>query len=200
MNIKVGDSKKCYMCKKTKPLTDFYKMKKGYYSSRCKPCDNVKGRLYFKTHPEISRANKMKWRNENPWSNCWQNAKTRCTDNRKRSWKWYGGKGIKVLATIKDFKTLWFRDKAYLMSCPSIDRIDSNGHYSLENCRFIEKSLNASRTVKGVMQLTLKGKKVKEFASMNMASDITGVPRSGISAVCHDKQLTSGGYKWQFTK
>jgi hypothetical protein len=37
---------------------------------------------------------------------------------------------------------LWFRDKAYLMRHPSIDRIDSNGNYELNNCQFIEMKRN----------------------------------------------------------
>lgn len=48
--------------------------------------------------------------------------------------------------TVEDFKFLWFRDRAYLMKKPSIDRINSNGHYELNNCRFIELIINQSRT------------------------------------------------------
>ena len=43
-----------------------------------------------------------------------------------------------MLMSVDDFKTLWFRDKAYLMRQPSIDRLDSNKNYELSNCRYIE--------------------------------------------------------------
>ena len=38
---------------------------------------------------------------------------------------------------------MWFRDKAYLMKKPSIDRINSKGDYELSNCRFLELSENS---------------------------------------------------------
>lgn len=59
-------------------------------------------------------------------------------------YKWYGGRGIKCLISSLELKELWFRDKAYEMKRPSIDRIDKNGHYTKENCRYIELKLNSS--------------------------------------------------------
>lgn len=44
---------------------------------------------------------------------------------------------------VKDFKELWFRDKAWLLKSPSIDRIDPSQGYIKENCRFIERSENS---------------------------------------------------------
>jgi hypothetical protein len=41
-----------------------------------------------------------------------------------------------------EIKELWFRDKAMLMINPTIDRIDRNGNYTKENCRFIEAKEN----------------------------------------------------------
>lgn len=47
--------------------------------------------------------------------------------------------------TVEDFKYLWFRDKAFEMKTPSIDRIDTKGDYIIENCRFIEFEINNNR-------------------------------------------------------
>ena len=65
---------------------------------------------------------------------------------------------------INDFKTLWFRDKAYSMECPSIDRIDNNGHYSIDNCRYIEMAENrrAGMAIGGRSKSELKIKTARE--------------------------------------
>ena len=47
--------------------------------------------------------------------------------------------------SIQEVKTLWFRDRAYLLKQPSIDRIDGNGDYVFTNCRFIEMEDNRKR-------------------------------------------------------
>lgn len=47
--------------------------------------------------------------------------------------------------TREEIKTLWFRDFAYLMKRPSIDRIDTYGDYVFSNCRFIEFIDNLKR-------------------------------------------------------
>lgn len=87
---------------------------------------------------DIDRINKKKfdknkWKTIYPWLRSYHAAKSRCKKNPA-----YVRKGIKFLMTQEDFKFLWFRDKGYSLSRPSIDRIDCNGNYVLNNCRFIE--------------------------------------------------------------
>ena len=56
----------------------------------------------------------------------------------------YGGRGIRFLLSKEDMAQLWYRDNAANLLEPSLGRIDSNGDYSINNCRFLEVS-DASR-------------------------------------------------------
>lgn len=52
---------------------------------------------------------------------------------------------IKNRITVQELEQLWFRDKAWRLKKPSIDRIDPRGDYVFENCRFIEHVENSRR-------------------------------------------------------
>ena len=54
-------------------------------------------------------------------------------------------KGIQCLITKDELRQLWFRDKAYLLKVPSIDRIRNSDNYTFDNCRFIENIDNIRR-------------------------------------------------------
>ncbi len=117
----------CPKCEEEKLLTEFYQHKKGKnkgYFSLCKQCRKERQRRY---------------RELNPWSIALSGIVGRCKDKAQC----YLKKGIKNFLTTKDLKALWFRDKAYLMKRPSIDRKNNDGHYTLENCRYIELSENS---------------------------------------------------------
>jgi len=57
----------------------------------------------------------------------------------------YAKRGIKNYLSPEDVKMMWFRDKAYLMEKASIDRIDGNGDYTLDNTRMMELDENIKR-------------------------------------------------------
>lgn len=90
---------------------------------------------YFKTHQ--------------PWYRSLEMAKARCTNPNNNRYHRYGGRGIVVDITFIGMGLLWYRDKAYLMECPTIDRIDKDKNYTMTNCRFIERSENSSLGSKG---------------------------------------------------
>lgn len=71
--------------------------------------------------------------------------KSRCSKKNNPSYKSYGAKGVKCYLSIDDLEYLWNRDKAAFMRQPSLDRINSNGHYHLNNCRFMELIENIKR-------------------------------------------------------
>jgi hypothetical protein len=80
---------------------------------------------------------------DNPWYSSLEKARSRCNNPKNASYKYYGEKGIVCKLTLQEVKFLWFRDKAYLLKRPSIDRENSDGHYEVSNCRFIEFKENS---------------------------------------------------------
>ena len=83
-----------------------------------------------------------------PWMFPYKSAKSRCEYEKKESYNRYGGIGIQFLLSMEEVKLLWTRDQASQLQRPSIDRINSKGHYTYNNCRFIELGLNSSRRTK----------------------------------------------------
>lgn len=81
----------------------------------------------------------------NPWVKTARNIYKRCNQRSSFKYKYYGAKGIKNLISIPELKSLWFRDRAWLMKNPTIDRIDPDGNYELSNCRYIEMEENVAR-------------------------------------------------------
>lgn len=72
----------------------------------------------------------------------WYRMKGRCNNPNNKSYKWYGGKGIKVeWKTYQDFKNDMYSDylkhrEIYGHKNTTIDRIDSSKNYCKENCRW----------------------------------------------------------------
>lgn len=75
---------------------------------------------------------------EDPLARKLRRIKQRCTDRNSLDYKWYGAKGIECHLTVEDLNYLFERDNAHTMKRPSVDRKDSKGHYTVENCRIIE--------------------------------------------------------------
>lgn len=80
-----------------------------------------------------------------PLYNVWRAMKERCNSPNSISYKWYGGKGVKICDewnnSYESFRD-WAVANGYTEGL-SIDRIDSNLGYLPENCRWLTRAENA---------------------------------------------------------
>ena len=147
--------KTCRKCGETKSVDQFSKQKSNRdgRSFCCKVCAAKYARNRYVNLPANVKSIANKQSDERkklvaikfPWRQSLMHAKRRCNYPKSKSYKWYGARGIKCLLSVDQIKFLWERDRAGGMSWPSLDRINNDGHYAINNCRFIEMSENARR-------------------------------------------------------
>ena len=85
--------------------------------------------------------------NTGTWTS-WKSMHGRCNDVGRHNYHRYGGRGIKVAARWGDFKS-FYEDMGDRPEGFTIDRVDNNGDYTPENCRWIshaEQHRNKSTT------------------------------------------------------
>lgn len=84
-----------------------------------------------------------------PLYRVWMGMKARCQNPNSKAFKYYGGKGVSVCDEWLDFQS--FMDWAIFSGYSNgltLDRVDSQGNYCPENCRWITQSENSSRTAR----------------------------------------------------
>jgi hypothetical protein len=195
-------NKICTYCKKEKSLSEFGvdNGKKDKLSIYCIECvRTIALKNYYKNRLKILSQQKEQHK-KFPWKSIWHDINKRCYNKNHSMYKYYGGKGIKNLFKSWDeIKTLWFRDKACEMKRPSIDRIDANENYCFNNCRFIELGLNTTNShIISILQFNLEGKFIKEWESIQVASQNLNISRTSISSCLRGKIKNSKGFIWRY--
>lgn len=123
---------------------DLYKMTSG----RTKGCGCLNGEKHgLRKTPEY---------------NIWHNMMRRCSDPKNKSFKNYGGRGVKVCERWKGSFSTFLSDMGPRPPKTTLEREDVDGDYSPKNCRWalrIDQALNQRRTVRvtwGGAQMTIR--------------------------------------------
>jgi len=119
--------------------------KKEYFQNLCyEHYFEDKRNIRNKSKHKIRRSHmkKKKKYKQLSWLRMLSRAKHRCSKYNTTNYHRYGGRGIKCFINSDEIKKLWFKYNAFKMKEPSLDRINNNKNYTLENCRIIERKEN----------------------------------------------------------
>lgn len=86
----------------------------------------------------------------------WSCAIQRCTNPNIAAYDRYGGRGITICQRWRDSFECFLEDMGERPRGFSLDRIDPNGNYCKENCRWIPKSEQSKTTVRALNSLVCK--------------------------------------------
>lgn len=191
----------CPNCDKYKTEDNFYKdrSKKDGLKIYCKECRRLQSKEeYIKYKQRILNQQKDKYK-KYPWKRTLKGIKDRCNNSNNKDYNNYGGRGIECRITEEELKELWFRDKAYEMKWPSIDREDNDGHYEFENCRYLEFGDNSGKDkTTPILQYDLDGNFIREWESLTEASKCLNIFKTNISSNIRGKTKQSCGFVWKY--
>ena len=105
--------------------------------------------------------------------NIWINIRQRCQNSNNPAFKNYGGRGIHMCDEWQQFKPFyeWAMTNGYSEEL-EIDRINNNGCYSPDNCRWVTRETQANNTRKN-HYVTYKG----ETHTISEWSEIIGISK-----------------------
>ena len=197
--------KKCKQCKGIFSIDNFYKdtrVKDGHYSI-CKKCHysyKKEDLNYLKSNITPERLIRRRWVSIKNRFKCKGYEKIKCLMTRDEF--------IKKMYT-KEFLEMfneWDKQGRVLRFAPSIDRIDSSGHYELSNIRWLQFKDNAAlggnkpNRAMAISQYTKSGVFVKTHKSSAAAlRELKGINEGSgnIRRAALGKIPSAYGFKWK---
>lgn len=144
----------------------------SYSNGRCRECAMKFVGLGNTKHGESPRSGK----NASRLYTIWDNMRSRCNNKNNPNYADYGGRGISVCKEWDDYSTFknWALENGYTDDL-SIDRIDVNGGYLPDNCRWVtQKKQCRNKRTNHLITYNGKTKTIAEW------SEETGIPSSTI--------------------
>lgn len=107
----------------------------------------------------------------------WASMKDRCKNQKSSAYKYYGAKGVKVCADWHEYENFkkWALENGYKKDL-SIDRIDVNGDYCPENCRWVTHKEQMNNTTRNRI-ICFNGKE----QTISQWSEETGINRDTLN-------------------
>lgn len=99
--------------------------------------------------------------------NVWLNMRLRCSDPEHKNFSDYGGRGIKVCDRWQNSFANFYADMGDRPEGYSLDRIDNNGNYCPENCRWADqKTQNRNKRNNALVSFKGERKTLREWAEV----------------------------------
>ncbi|MHB8581034.1 MAG: hypothetical protein ACYDA4_14415 [Ignavibacteriaceae bacterium] len=179
----------CPMCSADKPLDQFYFSKKGIVFVHCIECVRKKNQRYYHTKGGFLRSSYKAAKRRILVQPAYINRKVLFTLN----------EFIDFALNDDKFNKLWegYVNSNYSRSCaPTLDRIDNDGNYSLDNIQFLTLEDNCIKDYhKSKHRNTTKIYCVeldKYYSGLTVASNELNIPLSTIYNACKKNTSTRG--------